>query len=117
MAITVTGKILDIQTKQPIINATVEQFNKPENAQSVSSDGSYTITIDDAETPISVEADGYGQTVGNPAMFTGNVYLYKIDASVTDKAAAISKNHVKMLPGTLITAVIIILLLKLLKAV
>lgn len=116
MATTVTGKILDIETGQPVINATVEQLNKPANAQSVSSSGSFTITVDDAETAISVEADGYGQSVGNAALFSGNVYIYKLDATATNKTKAIAKNGIKMLPGILITSVAIVLLLKLLKA-
>jgi hypothetical protein len=115
--VTISGRVIDASDDFPVVNATVYEFSRPGNMQLTDNNGAFTITVPDNDTTVSITADGYGQFAGSAAMLYGDVQLYETDADPVTIAKTIVANHSKALPGTLITAIAILLFFKLLKVI
>jgi hypothetical protein len=115
--VTISGRVIDASDDFPVVNASVYEFSRPANVQLTDNNGAFTITVPDNDTTVGIDADGYGSFYGSAAMLYDDVILYETGADPVTIAKTLVSNHSKALPGTLVTAIAILLFFKLLKVI
>ena len=115
MVYQLSNKIVDTETGNPIAGVLVQDTTRPANQTVSDNNGNFTITVDSDTTPIEFNSDNYGQAVGAAYAWSGSpVQLYRLTAPVLVKLQVM---HGRMFPGTLITALAIVLFFKIFKII
>lgn len=124
MSLIVTGQILDVDGNTPLPGAQIYESLNPSNVATADASGNFTITAPLASSQLTISFPGYDPMTDTAANLQGQDWIAGSNATLVDTALQAVKNVAKQaknaiagpsLMSNMITALIILVLLKIFK--